>query len=729
MAYRGRASGRALLLAASSLLVSAAAAEAETGRASCPCVEWAGLDGYVQNNILKYEPVGALVSYNYPADYGNMQCKAHDEGLAPMCNLGDDSPAWCKSKWCYVSRTNCDLTYAKSRFFPNEDSLYYSYSACTAAGAASNSFDEWEMDNVDGTTMLMDLLVGYLRSSRTQIEEAFDQLGTQALAACGFAEMCPCTTCTLNSFWNKKVDYTDVGAWLKGSGRPRDVVSCLSRAMGFAYRKVASSEMDAGRIGYQYFADQATGSYVGWPNLDWCPANTYDPRYRPWYAAGTTGPKDVVIVVDVSGSMGAEGRAELAKEATLAILDTLTWKDFASIVLFDSSVPAQFSKTMVSVTDAQRVLMKAWVNNQDFTQGGTSFTAALFQDEEEKTGAFPIIRDSVAAGKTSMCQKVIMFLTDGTATFREDDFLKAQTESQRYDVAMMTYSLGSGADMQVTKRLACDNRGIFYPVADGADLATTMAGYYQYFAEGQAAEMCAPSFVEYKDSATGTQLYAGCLPMYSRLTASPELIGVTCNDINMLGDIDKMKNKTGWTDMVCKMSDVTKQCRALDVSSCRLEKLRRQVSSQSVCTADVPPATCPCTLSTCKDSATFKDAKNYYCDTWIGDACTDAYGAQWGYSAADMATVRSSCPRSCGLCELQDPCPYSVAPSCTAAASGIPSTCRACDTDKVSGVDIEGCNMQCGAVGRVCGQLASGAPRGAAALAALGLALAASAAA
>ena len=44
--------------------------------------------------------------------------------------------------------------------------------------------------------------------------------------------------------------------------------------------------------------------------------------------------------------------------------------------------------------------------------------------------------------------------------------------------------------------------------------------------------------------------HTGCLPMYSRLTASPELIGVTCNDINMLGDIDKMKNKTGWTDMV-----------------------------------------------------------------------------------------------------------------------------------------------------------------------------------
>ena len=70
--------------------------------------------------------------------------------------------------------------------------------------------------------------------------------------------------------------------------------------------------------GYLYFADQMSGSYMGWPTLQWCPTN-YDPRFRPWYASGSTGPKDVIVVVDVSGSMGAENRYNLARQATRAL--------------------------------------------------------------------------------------------------------------------------------------------------------------------------------------------------------------------------------------------------------------------------------------------------------------------------------------------------------------------------------------------------------------------------
>ena len=45
------------------------------------------------------------------------------------------------------------------------------------------------------------------------------------------------------------------------------------------------------------------------------------------YSSGSTGPKDLVIVVDVSGSMYTAGRAALAKAATKAVIDTLEWKD------------------------------------------------------------------------------------------------------------------------------------------------------------------------------------------------------------------------------------------------------------------------------------------------------------------------------------------------------------------------------------------------------------------
>ena len=43
--------------------------------------------------------------------------------------------------------------------------------------------------------------------------------------------------------------------------------------------------------------------YPGSPGK--CPngKNTYDPRKRPWYVAASSGPKDVILILDTSGSM------------------------------------------------------------------------------------------------------------------------------------------------------------------------------------------------------------------------------------------------------------------------------------------------------------------------------------------------------------------------------------------------------------------------------------------
>ena len=41
-----------------------------------------------------------------------------------------------------------------------------------------------------------------------------------------------------------------------------------------------------------------------------CPngRNTYNPTVRPWYVAASSGPKDVILVIDTSGSMRERGR-------------------------------------------------------------------------------------------------------------------------------------------------------------------------------------------------------------------------------------------------------------------------------------------------------------------------------------------------------------------------------------------------------------------------------------
>ena len=44
--------------------------------------------------------------------------------------------------------------------------------------------------------------------------------------------------------------------------------------------------------------------------------------------------KNVVIIIDRSGSMTKAGRMALAKDAALTVLDTLTADDYVSIAIF-----------------------------------------------------------------------------------------------------------------------------------------------------------------------------------------------------------------------------------------------------------------------------------------------------------------------------------------------------------------------------------------------------------
>ncbi|CAJ1335714.1 unnamed protein product [Effrenium voratum] len=309
----------------------------------------------------------------------------------------------------------------------------------------------------------------------------------------------------------EKTDFGRVGA----NARSQEF-SCLAQSVAPTYSNVAAKEASpTERVGYQYFADQKSGSYLGWPAVQWCPeAEGVDPRFRPWYSSGSTGPKDLVLVVDVSGSMGSAGRATLAKAAAKAVIDTLEWKDFGTVILFNHGIAAQYSQQLVAMFDAERANLKNWLDQQAWAEGGTDFKVSLDR-------AFDVISASVSSGSTSMCQKAILFLTDGAASFESADYASVRQRTTQYSVALFTYALGSGADATVTKQLACENQGIFYPIPDGGDLANIMSRYYQYFAAG--VEICTPSFTKYQDSVTRTELWPACLPAYDRT-------GLACQD-------------------------------------------------------------------------------------------------------------------------------------------------------------------------------------------------------
>ena len=84
-------------------------------------------------------------------------------------------------------------------------------------------------------------------------------------------------------------------------------------------------------IKWQYFASE-DGILANFPAFeDKADCRSYDPRFRPFYVeTATPEPKDVVLVIDTSGSMHGN-RILVAKEAAKTVLNTMNPRDRVSI--------------------------------------------------------------------------------------------------------------------------------------------------------------------------------------------------------------------------------------------------------------------------------------------------------------------------------------------------------------------------------------------------------------
>ena len=100
-------------------------------------------------------------------------------------------------------------------------------------------------------------------------------------------------------------------------------------------------------LSWQYFGS-STGFMRQYPAINWRPngSDPHDPdlfdcRTRSWYIEAATSSKDMLILVDTSGSMTGM-RKEIARHVVNNILDTLGNNDYVNIIKF-SNVTEQVS--------------------------------------------------------------------------------------------------------------------------------------------------------------------------------------------------------------------------------------------------------------------------------------------------------------------------------------------------------------------------------------------------
>uniref|UniRef100_A0A4W6EIV6 Calcium voltage-gated channel auxiliary subunit alpha2delta 4 n=1 Tax=Lates calcarifer TaxID=8187 RepID=A0A4W6EIV6_LATCA len=206
---------------------------------------------------------------------------------------------------------------------------------------------------------------------------------------------------------------------------------------------------------WQYFGS-ATGFFRLYPGIQWIPDEngvvTFDARNRNWYIQAATSPKDVVIVVDVSGSMKGL-RLTIAKHTINTILDTLGENDFVNIIAYSDYV--RYVEPCFKGT-----LVQADLDNREVTHTHTHKT---------HTGA-------AALGQGSLCNQAIMLITDGAMEDFQDVFEEFNWPERR--VRVFTYLIGREMTFaENVKWIACNNKGYYTHISTLADVQENVMEY------------------------------------------------------------------------------------------------------------------------------------------------------------------------------------------------------------------------------------------------------------
>lgn len=205
----------------------------------------------------------------------------------------------------------------------------------------------------------------------------------------------------------------------------------------------------------------------------------YDPRLRGWYVGSSSGPKDVVIVLDKSGSMSAYGRAAKARDAAVSVLSTLSSEDFVQIVTFNgaSTQLECLGRRLVRATPVNVAKLTEFVRAQMASvSGGTNFEAGFAH-------AFDLLEATDRLGNGSNCHRAILFLTDGDAADPTETVVRRNAAGE-LGVRVFSFTIGEQANDAAALSVACATGGAYRHISDSENLLDAMSTYYVFYAYG-----------------------------------------------------------------------------------------------------------------------------------------------------------------------------------------------------------------------------------------------------
>lgn len=182
-------------------------------------------------------------------------------------------------------------------------------------------------------------------------------------------------------------------------------------------------------------------------------------------SVGTYMPKDIVIVLDKSGSMSG-AKIQTVKSSFSGIVDQFSEDDRFNIILFDTAT-SSFWDSPTQATETRRSEANRYIQNID-ANGGTNIGAGLTEGI-----------DQFSEGEYRV--PVLIFLTDGLPTAGVQSTQQLRTnvkESNQHGAVIHTLGYGPDHDANFLKAVALENEGEYRYIMDGSDAAELLLDQY-----------------------------------------------------------------------------------------------------------------------------------------------------------------------------------------------------------------------------------------------------------
>ncbi|XP_066490665.1 voltage-dependent calcium channel subunit alpha-2/delta-1 isoform X2 [Tiliqua scincoides] len=180
----------------------------------------------------------------------------------------------------------------------------------------------------------------------------------------------------------------------------------------------------------------------------------YDVRRRPWYIQGAASPKDMLILVDASGSVSGL-TLKLIRTSVIEMLETLSDDDFVNVVSFNENAQnvSCFNHLVQANVRNKKKLKEAVykISAKGITDYKKGFSYAF---EQLLNHSHSIFRAN--------CNKIIMLFTDGGEERAQEIFNKYNHDKK---VRVFTFSVGQhNYDKGPIQWMACKNKGFYYEI-------------------------------------------------------------------------------------------------------------------------------------------------------------------------------------------------------------------------------------------------------------------------